>query len=373
MEKLLYFKLKENLDNPLRVFFLCGSFFNSGEQEKLDKRIILKKYIESLRSNYKCLILEENFMFSNLDNKLNYNDIDMKSLKSIEVLTSLMSDKVIVLHESISTATEIGLFSSEKLISKKLIILAPDIFASEENLVTGFMKLAYDNDRFPDFNLEIIRYFPGKYLFEVSPNLIKPHFYFVNNVLGENLESGLSEKLNMGKKSLIIEQFNKYNINNNEVSKYSLIELEDSIRVTLTLDHLVTLLISLFTVDFIKTDLRKPITNQNGDRLIKRKRVLRKAISILKEKFSEFITRSILSENPLRDLKKVSVNVAYADINLSQAISYFVYVMFGIGMININSENTKIIITNEFESILIEYTKLIVKPSDGKLREVLNS
>lgn len=371
MENLSYFKLKENLDNPLRVFFLCGSFFNEREKEKLDKRIIIRKYIESINPNYKCLILEENFMFSSSGNKLNYYDIDMKSLKSIEVLTSLMSDKVIVLHESISTATEIGLFSSEKLISEKMIVLTPEIFSSEEDLISGFMKLAYNNKHFSDNNLEIIRYFPGKYLFEISSEIIKPHFYFVNNVLGENLKSIINKSLDMGAKTINIEQSNKFNINNGEISKYS--QIEEGILVTLTLEHLVILLTSLFTVDYIKTELRKPISNFDGDRLAKRKRVLHKTISILKKNFLEFIGRSILSENPLKSYEEVKVSVAYTDINLSQAISYFVYVMFGIGMVNINSENKKLIITNEFESTLTDYNKLIVEPNEGKLREVLHS
>ncbi|MFC0238803.1 hypothetical protein [Fictibacillus phosphorivorans] len=369
MENLSYFKLNKTLDNPLRIFFLCGSYFNPGEQDKVDKRIILKKYIESINSNFKCLILEENFMFSSRNNKLNYNDIQLKSLKSIELITSLMSDKVIILHESISTAAEIGLFSSEKIINDKLTVLAPDIFSSEEDLISGFMKLAYANKFYSANNLNIIRYFPGQFFYEISSELIKPHFYFVNNVLGGNLQNKINNLIDFKCNTIKIIKQNYLNANNNRVSKYTVDN--KNINVTLTLDNLVTLLISLFTVDIIKSDLRSPITKLEGDNITKRRRVFHKTIDILKKNFISFMARSIESEVPLKS-EEINVSTNYSDINISQAIGYFVYVMYAIGMINIGSQNTKLTISNEFDSVLTEYSDLIVTPSGG-LTEVLNS
>ncbi|HDR4727486.1 hypothetical protein J0835_01530 [Bacillus cereus group sp. Sample62] len=369
-KNLSYFKLKETIDNPLRIFFLCGSFFDDFNQEKLDKRIVLKKYIESMNSSYKCLILEEHFMFRNFKDKLNYNDINMRSLKSIEVLTSFMSDRVIVFHESISTAAEIGLFSSDKTVSEKLIILAPDTYSTEEDVITGFMKLAYNNGFFPEYNLEIIRYYPGRYFYEVSSDFIKPHTYFVDNALGADLQSRLINTLSMGKKELVIEKSNIFNMNNNKISKYRITGKQ--IEVVLNLEHLVILLTSLFTVDDIRVALRTPISNSNGGRMEKRKRVLFKVISVLKQKLFEFIHRSVISEEPSLKSEKISIEVLYKDINISSAVSYFIYVMYGIKMIDINSANTKLIITNEFNSILTRYEGLIVAPTDGGLAEVLN-
>lgn len=365
-----YFKLKKTINNPLRIFFLCGSYFNINDQNRLDKRIVLKEYIESLNPNYKCLILEENFLFRRSTSKLNYNDIDMKSLKTIEVLTSLMSDKVIIFHECISTAAEIGLFSSDKIISDKMIILAPDIYSAEEDVISGFINLSYNNKVLPDYNLEIIRYFPGTYSYEISNNSNKLHTYFVNNILGESLTSKLSSTLEIKESSINIEKQNRYNKFNNDISKY--VVSQEELNVTLNIKHLVAMLISLFTVDELKRKLREPINIDVNDRIEVKKNVLFKAISILKKSFIEYIERAILSNNPNIRYNKISISVACANISFSQSVSYFIYVMYGINLIDINQSNKKLVITNQLVQISEEYANLIVSPADGGIAEVLN-
>ncbi|MFS3927309.1 hypothetical protein ACL9SP_01455 [Priestia flexa] len=367
-EDLSYFKLKETINNPLRIFFLCGSHFNTGDQDRTDKRIVLKEYIESLNPNYKCLILEENFLFRRDTRKLNYNDINMRSLKIIELLTSLMSDKVIIFHECISTAAEIGLFSSDKIISDKMVILAPDIYSAEEDVISGFINLSYNNRVLPDYNLEIIRYYPGTYSYEISDNSNKRHTYFANNVLGENLKSKLSSTLEVNHSCIKIEKQNKYNTFNNDISKYSV--SKEELNVTLTIEHLVAMLISLFTIEELKRKLREPINNVE-DRIKIKKNVLFKAISTLKVTFRKFIERTISSNNQTLRYNKINISVACANITFSQAVSYFIYVMYGINLIDINYSNKKLVITNQLDQISAEYTDLIVSPVDGGIAEVL--
>lgn len=135
-----FFNKSVTINNPLRIFFLCGSNFNKNpikvnlngnEYEIEDKRKVLQNYLEKefREKNFRSIILEDNFLFSNKSRRhLNYNHINLKSLKSIELLTGLYSDYVFIVHESYSTAAEIGMFSSTDLINNKLIILTPNVF-----------------------------------------------------------------------------------------------------------------------------------------------------------------------------------------------------------------------------------------------------
>ncbi|MFJ6413910.1 hypothetical protein ACIQLG_14070 [Terribacillus saccharophilus] len=365
-----YFNLKHTINNPLRIFFLCGSFFNTKGGNKLDKRIVLKKHIESLNPNYKCLILEENFLFRQSKSKLNYNDINMKSLKDIELLTSLMSDKVMIFHESVSTAAEIGLFSSDKIINDKMIILAPDSYSIEQDVISGFINLSYNNKVLPDYNIEIIRYYPGTYSYEISNNSNKIHTYFVNNVLGENLKSRLNNSLEISEVCINIEKQNKYNLFNNEISKYYVAGKE--LNVMLNIKHLVTLLTSLFSADEVKRKLREPISGGvDGSTKIKRK-VLFKAISVIKSYFIEYIERAILSNNPTLRFEKIKISLASTNITFSQSVSYFIYVLYGINLIDINTTFKKLTIAVQFEQISEAYVDLIISPTNGGIAEVLN-
>lgn len=369
MEKdLSYFKLKETINNPLRIFFLCGSHFNIKDKSKVDKRIVLKEYIESLNPNNKCLILEENFLFRKTEKKLNYNDIGMKSLKSIEILTSLLSDKVIIFHESLSTAAEIGLFSSDKTISDKMIILAADVYSVEEDVISGFINLSYNNRIFPDYNLKIIRYYPGIFSYEISNSSKKYHNYFVNNALSESLKSSLSSTLEVHQNEINIEKQNKFNKFNLNVSKYSI--YQEELNLVLNVKHLVALLISLFTVDEIRSEFRVPIIEQNINKI--KKNVLFKAISILKKYFTEYINKAISSENPLLKYEKINISIACENTTFSQAVSYFIYVMYGINLIDVNKTTKKLVISNQLDQISAQYTDLIVSPVLRGIPEVLN-
>lgn len=369
-----YFKLRQTINNPLRIFFLCGSFFNLRDKNKIDKRIVLKEYIESLNPKYKCLILEENFLFRKDESKLNYNDINMRSLKDIEVLTSLMSDEVIIFHESLSTAAEIGLFSSDKIINDKMTILAPDIYSTEEDVISGFIKLSYDNEFFKDYNIKIIRYHPGTYSYEISNNINKIHTFFVDNIIGENLEIKLSSILDNEECSINISKENKHNSTNSSLSKFKVYKnkhKKNILEVKLNVNQFVALLISLFTVDEVKRNLRKP-ANPVNDKSDVKITILRNAIRILKKYFTEYIERAIFSTHPTLRYDEVTIEINYKDSSFNKAISYFVYVMYGINLIGINPSSRKLTIASQLDQILEEYADLIVSPIKGGIAEVLN-
>ncbi len=131
--------------------FLCGNKFVG--QEKNDKRSILKEYIEENATDCYSIILEENFMFKNITKSyLSYDDIFLKNLFQVEQLASIFADKIIIVHETLSTAAELGMFAHNADMMKKICLLVPDSMSIEENKTT-FIKLAYLNTNTPQMRL----------------------------------------------------------------------------------------------------------------------------------------------------------------------------------------------------------------------------
>jgi len=362
-----YFNLNGIINNPVRIFFLCGSYYNPYNSELKDKRIVLKEYIESLNVNYKCLILEDKFVFRNINKKLNYNDINIKSLKSIEVLTSLLSDKVLIFHESISTAAEIGLFSSDPTINNKMLILVPDFYSVEEEYMSGFLRLAYNNQVFPDYNIKTLKYYPGTQTYKISEEYKKYHTYFVGNEVGASLKTNLQIELDMSKSSNVnVVKQTKHNTYKQNISKY--IIKGNILTVEFNISHFIMYLFSLFSIDEIKKDLREILAEEDDVK----KKLLYKTISILKKKFNNLIYLSFKNEVTLNNFDNIEIVFSHQSITFSQVVSYFVYVLYGTNLIDLNIKKRKLSISIELEEISKQYSVLILQHKDGEIMEVLN-
>ena len=136
------FREKMRIDNPISVVFLCGSSFS--ESNERDKRRILQEYIKCKVPNCFPIILEQNFRFRKPTTKyLAYDDIFLKGLAQIEQLTSLYADKILIIHESNSTAAELGAFAINETLAKKICVLAPDAYAVEDDKISNFIFLSF--------------------------------------------------------------------------------------------------------------------------------------------------------------------------------------------------------------------------------------
>ena len=130
-----------SFSNPIKIIFLCGSKYI---KEKENKRIVLKKYLEEKNKKNKVLILEENFTFRKKDRDLfSYGQIGLKNLHDVEKLTALLADKIFIIHESFSTAAEIGVFSTNENLYDKICIMAPDKYNFQEDVISAFLKLGF--------------------------------------------------------------------------------------------------------------------------------------------------------------------------------------------------------------------------------------
>lgn len=129
------------LKNNYNICFLCGTLYNRNS----DKRKHLKDFLED-NFNVQAVILEEKFSFDEKkEEMLHYNDAFLNNLYDVEILTSLFSNFIIVVHESLSTAAELGVFSSIEGNRDKVLTLTPHPDQVDEKYITGFLRLAFYN------------------------------------------------------------------------------------------------------------------------------------------------------------------------------------------------------------------------------------
>lgn len=356
-----HFNLNATIENPLRIIFLCGSFFTEeGKEinEYKDKRVVMTNYLKNLNDKYRSLILEENFLFKFDSTKLNYNDIGLKSLKSIELLTSIISDRIIIFHESYSTAAEIGLFSSNKEINEKMLIFAPDIYTFEDKVISGFIKLAYNNEYFRENNIKVLNYYPGVYNYKLSENTTKLHTFFPNNEIGEKLGKLLIEKLDISQNLKIsLKQKDSYFKSPNT---YFL--KNGVVKLNLQANYFVSYLISLFTIDEIKKQVRKKINKS-------RKHIIFNVSNILNSFLHQFFKTALEDQYPNEKIKKIIISINGTDIKISEAINYFIYVLYGLKLLGIDKDHARI--TVDLDTLSKGYSSLIVTSAKNELSELI--
>lgn len=182
-----------------KLIFLCGSKYVGSN--KSDKRNVLRKHLLEKSPLYRPIILEDNFIFSKKTTFLAYGDIYMRNLYDVEFLVSLLSDAILIFHESISTGAEAGLFLGEHSNKNKTCLIVPNKEAVEEDKLGAFLRLSF----FKGYNpVKQITYYPSVQNNITSVNLRNLHTSFANNSVGE----ALSEKILdfIGNKKKIVER-----------------------------------------------------------------------------------------------------------------------------------------------------------------------
>lgn len=185
-----YIFTDQTIKNPYKFVFLCGSYYNA--KDSSDKRKVLKKFLEE-EDGVRPIILEENFGFAQrLENGgkkkkpkyLLYDDIYLQDLYSVEMLMSYLASANVIIHESIATGAETGLFLSDPDSIYKTCLLIPDVMSVEEKKYGNFMRLAYSKH---DPKLRCITFYPRVEENVISEYVRNWHTYFVNDTIGEHL------------------------------------------------------------------------------------------------------------------------------------------------------------------------------------------
>lgn len=186
-----YIFKEQQITDEYRYIFLCGSHYL--KRDKKDKRNVLRDFLKKEKSNYRPIILEDNFIFKkNISRFLFYDDIYMKDLYQVEMIMNYLSDNNIIIHESISTGAETGLFLSEELSIKKTCLLIPDEKAIEENKLGQFIYLAFLRG---DESVKTIKFYPRIEKKILSNDVKYWHTYFWEDRIGDHLGNQLLEFL----------------------------------------------------------------------------------------------------------------------------------------------------------------------------------
>ena len=350
-------------DNLYNIIFLCGVVFQ--EKNPGDKRSVLKQYIEKLSEKNKALILEENFVFGKTNKgKLSYDHIYMKDLCAVESLASLFADCVFIIHESISTGTELGIFASNPDIKQKVCLLVPDEFSVEEKKITNFIRLAFlkGNDK-----VDIITYYPKRRSKKISDNKIDIITSFLDNRVGDNLLQKVNEFIDKKSTHTNKIEFRKIRFGQTSMQssciEYSFQSNVDQLSIFMPPSIMLTLLISLFSIDDFKKKIRK-------------EKNISEHVSDIEKFFQRtfFNTLQCIEGNNFSNIK---INVKNTSISFRDSIAFSIYLLQAMQLIALeqdgqDEEKRRIVISTELLADSKRYEHLISKLSPTKFQGVLD-
>ena len=322
------FRDKMRYTPPFFPVFLCGSKYRSKNDEH-DKRNILKNHIEKTFPHCKAIILERDFRFGNsTKNYLGYDNIFLKDLLQVEQIAAVYAKKIIIIHETISTGVEVGMFAVFSLLAKKMCVICPDDYSIEEDKLGNVIKLAFLKDQESENYIHLIKYYPDVEVFRFSKNKSDYYNYFHNNEigteLGRKISSFIEESLNKEYIfSICRRSFGRISSKSPAV-QYTVHKKEQRVDVFI---HPDTLLIHLFALILLnKNELREP------------KKIVQHVDYIHKE-YTRIMRNSIVYYD-INELSMYEINVHMnipMSIALRQAIGYFLYMLQGAQLIHLEA------------------------------------
>lgn len=339
------FESIKNFTEPIRVLFLCGSTYSKRND---DKRNVLKNFLEKDADN-KVILLEKYFSFKLQEGFLSYYDAKLFDLYNIENLAALLSTKIIILHESYSTAGEIGTFASNPFLKNKIITLVPERYAIEEEKLSNFLELAFWHEKNKIINKNVIRYYPITKTVYVSDKINKYYTYFPNNEIPRNVGQLLTEQIGKKEKvNLTFENNSKYGINYNK----SFVKIyNDCVKVNLEFGVFKNYIISMLNMPELKDSLRN----------------CSKVYEIIKIFDNTFM--STLKNTLINKYKTIPSNINITlnnqkNFDYLKCISFAVYMLHACGLINIKNEDDKNISVHfpQNTTELIKKYSSLVKP-----------
>lgn len=347
---MLLFKEKIKYIDPLNVVFLCGSKYSPKSGK--DKRIILKDFLS--KNDCQAIILEEHFVFTkHKKGYLAYDDIFLKNLTEVEKLASLYADKIIIIHETISTAAEIGMLAGETALTSKICILTPDDISIEEDKMSYFIRLAFFNNYdSSSCKPKQIVYYPEVKVNRSSKNKSDYHTFFYENKIGANLGVKILDFVNKPKISKEIKfkrmTYDKFYLDNSILS-YNINKSKKTITAYIHADTLKIQLLSMFTVESFRTSYRK-------------EKPIKDHVTYLERSYKKLLLDTICDLEGLATTEYTTIQIIIADIkqcNLRQAIGYFLYMLQAIELIGLeqvsqglNHNVRKIRISEEMDSYI---------------------
>ena len=339
------FTNKPEFVEPIRVLFLCGANINNNNK---DKRHVLKDYLERDLSN-KVIILEEYFEFGNKRRKegfQSYYEIDLFNLFSIENLAALTATNVIIIHESISTAGELGVFGSNPSLRDRIITLIPEKYTIEEEKLSSFLKLAFWHKKDSVLPQKVIRYYPQTEKVIISDNRTIYYTYFVDNTISPYIGEKINKAIDHRKiSSVCLSYKNRYlkypsNIKHTQQCTY----------VNFEYDVFKNYMIALLTIP----EFRKKLSECTK---------VFEIVKLFRETFGVVLRNTVKERTNFCSSKLVISINRQPELKIDDAISFMIYLMHACGLINIKNEEDNLISVHHRKdtSTLIEKYSCLVK------------
>ena len=333
--------------SPIRVLFLCGAKFSDSES---DKRNVLKNYLEEDPYN-KVILLEKYFDFSLKHNKgnglLSYYNADLFNLYSIETFAALVATNIIVIHETVSTAGEIGVFGSNKELRERLITLVPERYSVEEDKLGNFLRLAFWNRQEKLINNNVIRFYPSTKRIMLSATHSFYETSFRGNIFPKTLGQKIQAQLNTPCSTMAVvgKKINRYD--------------ENYLTVLLTYASIKNYLLALLSVP----ENRKKLRNCTK---------LYEVRNTLEHEFKEAIKNAYFNDNGIKP-KGVKI---YIDVqpkfNFSDVLNFMIYFWHACNIMTIkrNDDDTiSVSFSKNTSTLWTKYSELIRPISFAKWGE----
>lgn len=316
---------KPEFAEPIRVLFLCGAKFNDVDS---DKRIVLKNHLEKDPCN-KVILLEKYFDFilrkNNDKGFLSYYDAALFNLHNIESFAALVATNIIIVHETLSTAGEIGVFGSNKELRDRIITLVPEKFSVEEEKLSNFLRLAFWNSREKLINNQVIRFYPSTKRTMVSDTHSFYETFFPKNELPRAIGVKIDSQLNKYPKSSVA-------VLGSKINRFE----KDTLSVWLSYASIKNYLLAMLSI----LDNRKQLRSCTK---------LYEIRNILQKEFSNAIKNAYFNTNGIMP-KKVKIYIDHQpDYNFTDVLSFMIYFFHACNIMTIKS--------SEDDSISVSFSK----------------
>ena len=318
--------------DPLNIAFLCGNKYTQSDIR--EKRNILRSFLETNIPGCRAVILEDNFVFGKSNMQyLSYDSAFLNNLAQVEQLASLYANSIFIIHETISTAAELGMFAINPALASKVCVLTPDDIAIDERKITGFIYGAFIGKKASSNQIGAhVIFYPDIEVKRRSAEKSDYYTYFHNNQIGSHLGSQIISfatptsqfkritfsKSSYGKSSTAPERIN-----------YEIDSVQQKVLISIHPDALKIQLLSMFFVAELRTEYRKA-------------KKISEHVTYIVNQYEKILLNTV-SEIEGIDLNGFSLECRLKEsvCKLRSAVGYYLYMLQAARLIALEQQNEK--------------------------------
>ena len=250
----------------------------------------------------------------------------------VEQIAAIYAKKIFIIHETISTGAEVGMFAVFPLLASKTCVIYPDSFSIEEDKLGNVIRYAFHMDSRSENYIQVIKYYPDIEVFRFSKNKSDYYNFFHKNEIGIELGNKINSFImnSPNRKfffSICRGSFGKISSDNQSV-QYTIHGIARELHAYIPPDTLLLHLTALVLMDGSKKELRK------AKKIIDHVDYLCKEYKKILQNSINYYDKEILSVYEI----KVKLNIPM-EISIRQAVGYFLFMLQGIQLIHLDSVN----------------------------------